>query len=393
MSKSKPQTTSAVTDTSQHIPDWLDNAGKEAVTRATTLSNKDYAPYKGEMVAPQSADTLGSYQAVRDAQGQGAPAFGQSLDAYGRLVGSAAPITAGGVNDNTNALYGNFNQNVMNPAQGLLGSYLNGGPATAAQVGQNAQTLMSPYAQNVIDPTLAAGEQAREIARQKIAGNAANAGAFGGSRQGVAEGVSDAQTLLGTQQQIGQMLNTGWGQALNSGTQLGLQAGQQGYGAATGLANMGAQGYANAAQAGQGIANTNLNAGLSAAAGLPGVAGQQQTYDYKDAAALQASGGAQQNYQQQLDNAKYGQYYDQQNYPVQNLDLLLGAVGGIPYSTNGMGYSTQTQMLNKNVAGGVIGGGLAGATAGATLGSVFPGIGTAVGAVGGGLLGALGGAL
>ena len=391
MSKSKPQTTSATTDTSQHIPEWLEQTGQQAVNRANDLSQRPYTPYTGEMVAPQSADTLQSYQQVRDLQGQGAPAFGQSLDAYGRLVGSAAPITAGGVNDNTNSLYGNFNQNVMNPAQGLLGGYLNGGPATAAQVGQNAATLMSPYARNVIDPTLAAGEQAREIARQKVAGNAANAGAFGGSRQGVAEGVSDAQTLLGTQQQIGAMLNQGWGQALNSGTQLGLQAGQQGYGAATGLANLGATGYANAAQAGQGIANTNLNAGLAAAAGLPNVAGLQQGYGQKDASLLQAIGADQQNYGQRVDNAAYGQYLDEQGWPVQNLDLLLGAVGGVPYSTQGQGYNTQTQMLNKNVAGSAIGGALSGAATGAAIGSVIPGIGTAIGAVGGGALGLLGG--
>lgn len=385
MSKSKPQTTSAVTDTSQHIPDWLSDAGREAVDRSVALSNRAYTPYTGEMVAPQSADTLQSYQAVRDMQGQGAPAFQQSLGAYGNLVGQAAPVTAGGVNDNTNALYGNFNQNVMNPAQGLLGSYLNGGPATAAQVGQNASTLMSPYAQNVIDPTLAAGEQAREIARQKIAGNAANAGAFGGSRQGVAEGVSDAQTLLGTQQQIGQMLNTGWGQALNSGTQLGLQAGQQGYGAATGLANLGATGYAGAQQAGQGIANTNLNAGLTAAGALPNVATAQQGYGQKDASLLQTIGADQQNYQQRLDNAAYGQFMDQQNYPIQNLDLLLGAVGGIPYSTTGQGYSTNTQNLTKNVGAGIAGGALSGAATGAAFGPW----GAAAGAVGGGILGAL----
>jgi hypothetical protein len=388
MSKSKPQETTATTNTSQVIPDWLAQTGQNAVSRAEDLSNRPYTPYTGEMVAPQSADTLQSYQQVRDLQGQGAPAFGQSLDAYGRLVGSAAPITAGGVNANTNSLYGNFNQNVMNPAQGLLGGYLNGGPATAQQVGQNAATLMSPYARNVIDPTLAAGEQAREIARQKIAGNAANAGAFGGSRQGVAEGVSDAQTLLGTQQQIGQMLNTGWGQALNSGTQLGLQAGQQGYGAATGLANLGAAGYANAAAAGQGIANTNLNAGLAAAAGLPGAATAQQTYGKTDASMLQAIGADQQNYGQRVDNAGYGQYLDEQGWPVQNLDLLLGAVGGVPYSTQGTGFNTQQQTLNKNMAGGILGGALSGATTGAAVSAGNPYV-AAAGAVVGGISGAL----
>ena len=385
MAKSKPQESTATTDTSQMIPQWLEDTGHDAVSRAETLSNRPYTPYTGEMVAPQSADTLNSYQAVRDMQGQGAPAFASSINAYGNLIGQAAPITASGVNANTNSLYGNFQQGPMAQAQGLLGGYLNGGPATAAQVGQNASTLMSPYAQNVIDPTLAAGEQAREIARQKVAGNAANVGAFGGSRQGVAEGVSDAQTLLGTQQQIGQMLNTGWGQALNSGTQLGLQAGQQGYGAATGLANLGAQGYQNAQQGGMDLSKTNLNAGLAAAAGLPNVATAQQKYGQTDAAMLQGIGQDQQNYGQRVDNAAYGQFLDEQGWPVRNLDLLLGAVGGVPYSTQGTGFNNQTQNLSKNVAGSVLGG----AASGAQIGAIAGPYGMAAGAAIGGLLGGL----
>src|SRR4249920_133713 len=93
VSKSKPQETTAATDTSTHIPDWLEGAGQGAVFRAEDLSNRPYTPYTGEMVAPQSADTLHSYDAVRAMQGQGAPAFASSINAYGNLVGQAAPIT------------------------------------------------------------------------------------------------------------------------------------------------------------------------------------------------------------------------------------------------------------------------------------------------------------
>ena len=407
MSKSKPQTTTAATDTSQHIPDWLSNAGEEAVNRGVALSNRPYTPYTGELVAPQSNDTLKAYQRVSDIQGYGQPAFDASLGAYNNLVGQAKPITAGGVNDNTNALFGNFQQGVYNPAaanlagaqaqsQGLLGSYLGQGPATADQVASNAQTLMSPYIQNVINPTIQAGQQQLALAKQGIAAQANNVGAFGGSRMGVQEGVADAQVTQNTQNQIAQMMNQGWGQALNPATQVALQGGQQAYGAAGSLAQQGfsgannlnsllGQGYGNAATGGQGLSNTNLQAGLTAAGQLPNVATADQAYGIKDAAALQASGNAQSGYQQQLDNAKYGQYYDQQNYPIQNLDLLLGAVGGVPYSTQGTGYNQQTQTLNKNVAGSVLGG----AASGAQIGAVAGPYGMAAGAAIGGLLGGL----
>jgi len=98
VSKSKPQTTTAATDTSQHIPDWLSNAGEEAVNRGVALSNRPYTPYTGELVAPQSNDTLKAYQRVSDIQGYGQPAFDASLGAYNNLVGQAKPITAGLLN-------------------------------------------------------------------------------------------------------------------------------------------------------------------------------------------------------------------------------------------------------------------------------------------------------
>jgi hypothetical protein len=382
MGKSQPQT--QTTDTSQHVPQWLESAGENAVNRAETLSNRDYDPYYGDYVAPQTNDTFQSYQQVRDLQGRSDPAFAGSMGAYQGLLGQAAPQTADQANALSSSLYGNFQQNAYNPAQQLLNPYLRQGPATAAQVGSNATQLMSPYSAQVIAPTLAAGEQAREIARQKIAGNAQNVGAFGGSRQGVAEGVSDAQNALGTQQQIGQMLQQGWGQALTPAAQLAMQGGQQAYGAAGLLGNLGARGYETAAQQGQGIANQNLQAGLAAASGLPQVGSAYQKYGQTDASLLQAAGAAEQGWTQANINAAMGQHFEEQNWPVQNLDLYLAALGGVPYSTTGTGASTRN--LTKNVAGGALGG----AASGASIGMAAGPYGAAAGAAIGGLLGALG---
>ena len=156
------------------------------------------------------------------------------------------------------------------PAAGLLSGYLgSASPATAQQVGSNAQQLMSTYAASVIAPALQAGQQQLALANQGIAGQANNVGAFGGTRQGVQEGVAEAQTALGTQQNIASMLNTGWNSALTPATSLATNASAQGYNAATGLAGMLGTGYQNAQAAGQGLANQNLASGLTAAAQLP----------------------------------------------------------------------------------------------------------------------------
>jgi hypothetical protein len=386
-SKGGSEPTQGVTNTSTQLPDWLNAGSQQAVGMAQDLSQRPYTPYTGQIVAQPGADTTQAYQQVRDMQGDQSGAYDASKAAYSGMLGQVAPITTDQLNQGSNQLFGNYQQQVMNPAGGLLGNYVAGaGPATAQGVGLNAQTLMNPYSQNVIDPTLAAGEQARQMGRQTIAGNAANVGAFGGSRQGVAEGVSDAQFNLGTQQQIGNMLTTGWGQALTPAYNLASQQAQQGLAAGQYLGTLGQQGYNAAASAGQNLANTNLQAGLTSAAGLPGVATAEQLGAQKDASMLQTIGSAQQQQDQQNLNAQMGQFYEQQGWPVQNLDILLSGVGGVPYGTSSFGQGTPSYTpQKKNALGGIAGG----AATGAAIGATFGGVGAPVGAVAGGILGAL----
>jgi hypothetical protein len=384
--KGSPQTTTSSSGTSTIIPDWLSNAAQGAVGTAQDLSQRPYTPYGGEQVAPTTADTQAAYQAVRNMQGQGAPAYAASQGAYTGLLGSAAPVTADATNANTNTLYGQFAQGVAAPTAGLLGNYIGAAaPATAGQVGANATALMSPYAQQVIDPTIAAGQRQLALANQGIAGQAANVGAFGGSRQGVAEGQAAANTALGTQQQIGNMLTGGWNAALQPAYNLAAQGSAQGLTAATGLGNLLSSGFGNAQQAAYGMGGQNLNAGLAAAQNLPTVATAQQAYGQKDAGLLQAIGGAQQAQQQNIDTSNMGNFFAAQNWPVQNLDLLTSVLGGVPYDVTGTSSGTQQAQTTKNPLGGALGG----AATGAAIGSAFPGVGTAIGAVGGGLLGLL----
>ncbi len=375
-----PQTTSSAVS----IPDWLSNASQSAISTATDLSQRQYTPYTGEQVAGTTADTAQAQQQVRDMQGQYDPAYAASQNTYQGLLGQAAPITAAGVNDTTNPLYQNYQNTVMNPAQGLLGGYAAQGPATAGQVASNAGTIMSPYSQQVIAPALQAGQQQLALAKQGISGNAANVGAFGGSRQGVQEGVADAQTSLGTMQQIGSMLNTGWNSALTPATQVALQGGQQGLSAASTLAQMGQQGYTAAQGLAGTIAGANQQQGMQAAAALPQVAAAQQQADTSLTGLLGQSGTQQQTQQQTVDNSAMGNFYAQQNWPVQNLDLLLGAVGSVPYGTSTDNVQQAAAGAKKSVLGSALGG----AATGAAVGSVFPGFGTAIGAGVGGLLGA-----
>ena len=235
-------------------------------------------------------------------QGMGMGGYNSAINADQSMANQVTPLSAGGINANTNQLQQNFQNQVYNPVQGLLGGYASQGPTTAQGVGQNAQALMSPYSQNVIDPTIQAGQQQLALAKQGIAQQANNVGAFGGSRMGVQEGVADAQTALGTQQQIGNMLNQGWNTSLGAGTNIGLQAGQQGLTANTALANLLSGGYGANQTLGGNIMQQNLSQGMAGAAQLPQTLTAQNAqapYRSDQRASIRAGAGMQ-GYQQNI---------------------------------------------------------------------------------------------
>jgi hypothetical protein len=444
----------SITSSTTNIPDWLTAASQNAVDRANILSNQPYDPYTGQIVADPTAATQQAYNQVQAMQGMGQPAINASEGAYAGLLGGAQQINPGALINATNPLLNNYMANAYNPAQGnytgaitnsgnalagalgqsqgyygtalgntqgLLGSYLaNQGPATAQEVIGNTQQFMSPYEQAVIGPSMQLGQQALAQNLQQIGAGANQAGAFGGSRQGVQEVVAQAQTSLGESAQIGNLLNQGWQSALPTGYNLANQRAQLGYGAAgllagqgmqaaQGLAQQGmsnadlmaqqyygaagnlnsmlGQGYGNAAQQAYGAAGQNLQAGLAGAQGMTTDAQTQQQMAQRDASLMQTIGAAQQNQTQQQLNAQMGQFYEQQQYPYQSLDTLLSAIGAVPYGTSTLSYgATQPNAPQRNALASGLGGALSGGATGFMVGGP---IGAGVGAVGGGILGAL----
>jgi hypothetical protein len=394
MSKSTPQTTTTSSNTAATIPDWLSSAGQQAVQMGQDLSTQPYTPYSGQIVAGQTPDTSQAYQQIEGMQGYGAPAFQQAANQWSGVLGDLQSLTPGQTNQQTNQLYGNYQQGVLNPAaqqyqqatntsQGLLGGYLQGGPLTAQQVGAGAQALMSPYTSSVIDPTNQLMQQQLHQNLQQIGAAANQAGAFGGSRQGVQEGVAQSQAALGSEQYLGNLLNNQWNTALPQAEAIGALGSQQGYGAAGQLASqgygtagalsqLGASGYGTAAQQGLNMAGTNLQTGMNAAQQIPGLATQWQANDLGQTNALSAAGSAQQQQQQALLNAQMGQYYQQQDWPVQGLDTLLSSLTGVPYNVSGQTSGTSTTPQTSNLLSGGLGLLTSGASIGNSLGLFGP---------------------
>ena len=319
---SQQTTQQGTTDTSgtssTQLPSWLTGAAQQAVGTAQTLSQDPnlFNPYPGQQVADLSPGQQQgfAYGTGTDPTAMARQIGGTTGNIYSAISGMALPQQQ------------QYLQGGLQQAQGLLGGWAGQGPASAQGVAQDAQSMMSPYIQSVIDPTRALGQQALTQNLQQVGANANQAGAFGGSRQGVMEGVAQSQEALGESNIVGNLLNTGYGQALTQAGNLANTRQQLGEGAASSLASM----YGNAGSALAGYGQTDLTNALQTGSGLP----QQYLQN------LLGIGGLQQSQQQAGLNAQMGQYYAGQQQPIQNLDLLLSAVSGVPYGTTGQTTGT-----------------------------------------------------
>ena len=394
------QNTATVQQSSAFIPPWLETYGQQAVERANALSQGAYNPYPGQTVAGFDPAQQQAYNQVGQLQGLGVGGYNSAIGAGQMLADQTTPLSAGGINAGTDQLYGNFRGNVYDPAAqnnaaamqqimdtlggsynqsaGLLGNYLNNaGPATAEQVGANATALMSPYTNQVIDPARELGRQSLAQNLQQLGASSNQAGAFGGSRQGVMEGVAQAQSALLSEKYLGDMLNQSWNSALTPAYNLASQQSQQGMAAADLLSRQGAananlmadrqysggqslnqllaNGFGNSQKLGTDIMTQNLTGGINAMQQLPQSLAGLQSSLFGQTNALQQAGALQQQYQQNLINSAQGAFAQQQAFPYQQLQTLLGAISGIPYSTSNTGSASENTPFYSNPWGQGIG--------------------------------------
>ena len=217
-------------------------------------------------------------------------------------------------------------------------------------------SYMNPYTQSVRENALADLESARQAAIRQTGQQAMQAKAFGGSRQGVAESLTNAGFAK---------------QAANLGTTLNEQAFNQAM--AMQQADIGRKSAADLANQQAGLQGAQFR--LGAAGQLGNLAAQQQALRLGGAQAVMGAGGARQALeQQQMDAIR--------NVGLQRLGVVQSSLGAQPAN---LGMQSVTPQYSNPAAGA-----LGGALAGAKLGSVIPGVGTAMGAIGGGLLGLLG---
>ena len=204
------------------------------------------------------------------------------------------------------------------------------------------QNYMNPYLSATLNPSLALMNQ--QYGMQNVANNAqaTQAGAFGGSRMGVQNALTNQAQNLAQNQLIGNAYNQAYNTA-NTNMQQAATLGMQG--AATGLQGVSGQ---QAGYNGAGSQATNL-----------GSLGTQQLAGQQSIAGLQNAYGAQQQQQAQNQINQGAQNYStQQAVPMQQLQQLEGLYTGAPTSTTTSNYSAAPSILSQAAGLGMAGYGL-----------------------------------
>jgi hypothetical protein len=269
------------------------------------------APYVSKMLGQGDTLTSQAYQPYQGAQNADFTNLqNQSFTGAGNL----------GVSGQTGQATNAANQATNN----LLGTSYNGMQAQNQNFTDPgvASSYMNPYVQNALNPQIALLQQQQGAQGQQLQSQATQAGAFGGSRFGLQQGLQNQANQLAQSNLVGNAYNQAY-----TGAQNQFNADQS--------RNMQAQGMNIGQQ--QFGANLGLNANQAALTGANtlGNLGQQQFNQQTGALNLQNSYGTQQQQNQQnAINTQIQNFNNQKNYPYQQLSFMQGLMTGLPVSSS-----------------------------------------------------------
>jgi hypothetical protein len=175
----------ATQTTVQDVPEWAKPYYEDILKKSKAASEQPYVPYGGQRLAQVGQDITASQQMIRNIAGRPAAGLGEAMSTLSSLGSQAqqlgqqrpAEFTAGQATPFTGFEAGVARAQQYDPARQFSG--------------QEVSTYMSPYMQAVVDREKASAMQEFERQRGSRAARAIGAGAFGGSRQAVQEGLAE----------------------------------------------------------------------------------------------------------------------------------------------------------------------------------------------------------
>ena len=198
----------------------------------------------------------------------------------------------------------------LGKALGYAPTSISGGTFGAPE----AAAYMSPYASNVTDIAVREAEKQRDLAKSAGALGAIGRGTFGGARQALLQ----AEQGRGAAQNIADIRAKGQQEAfINAQQQFERDQARR-----IQAAQMGQQAQQYAAGLGKELGVAGLQTGLEAAGKTGALAATEQAANLERLKAQAASAGEKQALQQEIDNLKYQQFQEAQNYQKSQLDYL-----------------------------------------------------------------------
>lgn len=280
-------TTTNTTTQSTELPPWLKTYAEEGLKSASELTKQPYQAFEGNRIAGFS------------------PLQVQTQEAAARMTPSVGTEAAMGTTGEV--------------AGRALGAGYEAGQFQGGQFGgAEAQQYMNPYMQNVVDIQKREAQRQSGIQGTQQQAQAAQAGAFGGSRDAIMR--AERERNLGTQM----------GDIQAQGSNLAFQQAQQQFNADQARRMQAEQQREQSRQFGAGVGMQGLQTALSAA-GQYGTLAGQEFQQGMDVNRLQNAYGAQQQaLQQQGLTQSYEDFQRQQQDPYNKLSFMSSMVRGTP---------------------------------------------------------------
>lgn len=316
MSKDSAPTEQNITQT--NLPDYVRPQYERLLQRAESQSIDPYQGYGGQRIADINPDTLQAYDITRGVAGAGiaglpeATALAQSNVQAGQDLAAGAEPTQ------------------FSPFQEFTGP--------------NVDKYMSPYMQQVLDVQKDQAQRQFDEQGAARAAQAVEAGAFGGSRQAVQEGVAERGLL----DRMADIQATGQQQAFESaqgafGDDRTARFGQE-------------QAQADENRAGQQAQLQALGFSAEQAQQMVGLGETGRAAEIQGAQLLESIGRSQEQYDQMGLDTAYEDFLRQSAYPEQQLQMYSSILRGVPTATN----TTTTTMAPSSPVREALGAGLTG---------------------------------
>lgn len=375
-----PDYSEVVTDT--QLPGWVSEGGKRLFESAASLARSDYPVYTDPRIASYGGSKLTpDEQRAQQLLREGATDYQKYIDDASAMAGR---LGRGFQGMSTNQLIGSPYEGASR--EDLLGDY--SGATREQLVGES----MSPFTMETAQPFLdiyqgAQDASVAELQRQTAQANARNrataarSGAFGGSRLGIQEALTQSEGARGAADLRAQAAAQGLQFAAGRYDQDRAQA-ERDRSARFGAENLlrgqfmqdregrfGAedvmrgrydaerQARFGAQDAARSAFETEEASRLRATEALQGFAPLTQGLRDQAAAGLFTSGQAQRELDQRALDMAYADYVEQREYPYQQINYALGVLQGTPYDTRNISLSQGQQFIQSpSIYGQTIGG-------------------------------------